>query len=139
MRQAVFVAGDAVFRAIEKNDRLYVSYVHKLGVSLIRDDRLVLAFGDVAIVPLGNSVSVDFQAGEEDGERQTVRSVTADSETKEVLFGDVIKIGSYDVYEERSYCIAISTVAMPQLKVAVIRSAILSEYLGRSNVVNWDQ
>ena len=150
VRQAVFIAGDAVFMVIEPDDHFYVSRTGcgSLGVSLIRHDTLVVAFGAVTSVPLGTTVNVERGSDAPGLSSDTWVRASVNGETESVRARDEVRVGSYDVYMDHSWnvgepgideCMSISLEAIPKLKVAAMRSAILSGHDGGIRIVRWDQ
>jgi hypothetical protein len=139
-RQVVFPAGDAVFKAVKHGDRLFVACTlcATFGVSLIRDDELVLAFGSVTYVPLGTTVNVvrgpELTRSDYEPLDDTWIEVSSGGNTNRVRSRQVQSVGAYEVYLERSWNLgvpgddeqaSIAIAAVDGLPIAAMRSAIL--------------
>lgn len=103
-RQVRFLVGDAVFRQARPGDRLFVTHTGNsgLGVSLLRAGRLVLAFGAVGGLPLGDTVRLivgsTHGASEEDS---SFLQVSAEGRQARIRTRELRKVGPYMVYMER--------------------------------------
>ena len=150
-RQVVFSAGSAVFEAVKPGDSLFVTHTAtaEFGVSLTRDDELVLAFGAVAHVPLGQTVDVVPGPSVESSFepiKDTWLEVSCGGHTERLRSRQVRRVGAYPVYLEHSWNFgipgnhaqgSIAIAADESLSIASMRSAILMAASGR-RFVQWD-
>ena len=138
-RQVVFSAGDAVFKAVRSGDSLFLTHTGsaEFGISLIRDDELVLAFGAIARVPLGQTVEVVRGPSVEPSDRpieDTWLEVSSGGHTERFRSRQTRRVGAYQVYLEHSWNFgipgndaqgSIAIAAAEGLPIATMRSAIL--------------
>ena len=147
--------GDAVHLAAQPGDRLYVirTGAGAIGLSLLREERLVLAIGCVTAVPLGKDIKIirrqsgprhleDFRGLSCD----TWLEFTVGSEHLNLKDRDEIEVGGYHLYlEHRCFagvpgvdeCVSISIADKSALRIAAMRSAILLGN-GYLKITRWD-
>ncbi len=148
--KASFAAGDALQRFACDGDALHLERdaLGSIGISLLRDGRLVLAFGALGGVPTG---SVSVRCGPEiesldaegwkrfDVQARLDRWVTfaVDGEQCELRQGESACIGEYDIYLDRcwrpgipgvSLNAAVALAGVQGLRDATVRSAVLVGY-----------
>ena len=153
VRNASFATGNAVPLAARPGDRLYLvrTGTGGIGLSLLRQERVVLAIGAIAAVPLGR----DIQAIRHSEGMNNWKHVSADTTWLEFRVGNeqlilkergVSEIGDYYIYIERCWeygepgtdeCVSVCVADDSAMKIAAIRSAIL---LGNGNLktTRWD-
>jgi hypothetical protein len=151
LRNASFWIGDVVPVAARPGDWLYVVRTGSggIGLSLLRDERLVLAIGAVAVVPLGTDVGA-VRRSDNDGFDLRVRDCWLEfqvgSEHVEVRNRGLTELGGYQIYLEHCWdasiggsdeCVAMSAANNPAINLACLRSAVL---LGNSQIklTRWD-
>jgi hypothetical protein len=153
VRNASFAIGNAVPLAARPGDRLYLvrTGLGGIGLSLLRQERVVLAIGAIAAVPLGREV----QAIRHSEGMNHWNHFAADTSWLEFRVGSerlilrergVSEIGDYYIYIERGWeygepgtdeCVSVCVADDSAMKIAAIRSAIL---LGNGDLktTNWD-
>ena len=132
--------GDAVFIAVRAGDRIHFGRggTTDLGVSVMRGEELVVAFGCAHLVPIGD-MSVQVDPGH--------AVIGFRSDGNEVKLGERERgqVADFDLYVERlpeggfpgkTECVAISRRALG-LDVAAMRSAILLASSGQK-IIGWD-
>ncbi len=150
VRNASFAIGDAVPLSARPGDRLYLIRTGsgQIGLSLLREERLVLAIGAVTAVPLGRDIVtrkrpknswdefirdtwLEFRFGE-------AQLILRERETRETA--------GYHIYIEHGWepgtpgtdeCVSMSVIDNPSLTIAAMRSAIL---VGNADLkmTDWD-
>ena len=151
LRNASFLIGDAVPLAARPGDWLYVVRTGRggFGLSLLRDERLVLAVGAVAAVPLGTEIWAaerPHNVGFAEGVPEFWLELHLGSEQVELRDRGLTEVGGHQIYLERCWaggipgtdeCVAISVAHNPAINLASLRSAIL---LGNSQtkLTRWD-
>lgn len=151
VRNVSFAIGDAVPLSARPGDRLYLKRTGAGGIalSLLRQERLVLATGAITAVPLGRDFHtskrpkitngndpvfdtwLEFRVGNE-------KLILREREAKE--------IGDYHIYIEHGWedgvpgtdeCVSVSLFDDPSIMIAAMRSAIL---VGNGNLkmTRWD-
>jgi hypothetical protein len=151
-RNVSFAIGDAVPRSARPGDRLYLVRTGSggIGLSLLRQDRLILAIGAVTAVPLGTNI----QARPEPVDEEPWETPNADTwlefrvgnEQSNLRERAASVIGNYHIYVERCWrpglpgtdeCVSMTLEDDSAMKLAAIRSAIL---LGNGDLkmTHWD-
>lgn len=151
-RNSSFVIGDAVPLSARPYDRLHVVRTGSggIGLSLLRENKLVLAIGAVTAVPLGMNINV-FERPERKGLMSAYTAETSlefqvESEQLHLKDRGVTTIGPYEVYIEHCWqdgipgvdeCVSLCGANDPAINIASIRSAVL---LGHSDlkITRWD-
>jgi hypothetical protein len=153
VRNASFAIGNAVQLAAHPGDRLYLvrTGAGGMGLSLLREERLVLAIGAIARVPLGK----DVQALRNSEGMDHWDYLAADTSWLEFRVGseqlilrerEVSEMGDYYIYMERGWadgtpgtdeCVSICVADDSTMKIAAIRSAILLGN-GALKMTSWD-
>ena len=153
VRNVSFPVGRAVPLAARPGDRLYVVRTGSggIGLSLLRQEKLVLAIGAVAEVPLGPGVEA-VRYWEDTDKWQFV---AADNSWLEFRVGkeqarlrerEVLEIENCSIYVERGWsagipgideCVSVCVADDPAVKLESMRSAIL---LGNASltITDWD-
>jgi hypothetical protein len=152
VRNVSFAIGDAVPLSARPGDRLYLVRTGSggIGLSLLRQERLVLATGAVTAVPLGRDIQsircpritnswndplldtwLEFRIGDE-------QLILREREATE--------IGGYHIYIEHGWedgvpgtdeCVSVSVLDNPSMMIAAMRSAILVAN-GDLKTTRWD-
>jgi hypothetical protein len=152
VRNASFRIGSAVPLLAQPGDRLYTIRTGSggIGLSLVRDQRLVLVIGAVTAVPLGTDVlAIQRPARIGDFDRRIRDSwleFRVGTEQAELREREMSQIGAYSVYVEYCWrdgipgtdeCVSMCVADNQALSIAALRSAIL---LGRSDmkITRWD-
>ena len=157
--KASFAAGDVVKRFARDGDALYLGRdgTGAIGVSLLRHDSLVLAFGALGVVPAGSIggrcgpeiTSFDAEALEKFQEQARADrwvTFTAPSEQCELRQGESARLGGYDIYLDRCWTLgipgislnaAIALAGVPGLRDATVRSAVLIGY-SSIRITGWE-
>lgn len=152
LRNASFAIGDAVTLSAHPGDQLHVIRTGSggIGLSLLRDDRLVLAIGCVTAVPLGFNINVIKGPRSHkpfpDPLCDTRLEFQVESESLILRNRVLTQLGDCEIYVERSWqdgipgvdeCVSICRGDDPAVKIASVRSAIL---LGNSplKMTRWD-
>ena len=152
LRNFSFGIGDAVPLSARPGDQLYVLRTGSggIGLSLLRENRLVLAIGAVTAVPLGMNVAVTMgpRGGKLINNPPTDPRLdfSVDGETLLLRERGLTRIGDYQVYIERSWedgipgtdeCVSIARVDSQEINIASVRSAVI---LGQSEMkmTSWD-
>jgi hypothetical protein len=153
VRNVSFAIGNAVPLAARPGDRLYLvrTGAGGIGLSLLRQERVVLAIGAIAAVPLGR----DLQAISHSEGMNHWRHFAADTSWLEFRVGserlilrerEVSEIGDYYIYIERVWgdgvpgtdeCVSVCVADDSAMKIAAIRSAILLGN-GKLKMTSWD-
>jgi len=152
LRNFSFAIGDAVSLSARPGDQLYVvrTGCGGIGISLLRENRLVLAIGAVTAVPLG--INVDIVISPKGGTlfdkspADPRLDFNVDGETMVLSERGLTRIGDYQIYIEHSWedgipgineCVSISRVDTQEINIAPLRSAVL---LGQSEMkmTSWD-
>jgi hypothetical protein len=152
VRSASFAVGDAIPVAAQPGDKLHVVRTGRggIGLSLLREDRLVVATGAVTAVPLGTNITV-IQGphglyGFEELRGKEWIELQLGSEKLVLRERGVTTIGDYEVYFEHGWefgypgideCASICGATDPDVKLACIRSAALLGY-GDMQLNHWD-
>src|SRR5262245_54427792 len=129
VRMISFPIGNAVCLAARTGDKLYVvrTVSAGIGLSLLREEKLILAIGAINRVPLGNS---------------GVTTATYDWFHE----GDAAEVGNYYIYVERVWksgipgtdeCVSVCFADDSRMRIATMRSAILLAN-GEQRIVSWD-
>ena len=152
LRNASFWIGDSVPLAARPGDRLHLirTGCGGIGLSLLREERLVLAIGAARSVPLGANINVivgperqkifDARRGE------TWLEFKIESKTLIMRNREFTTIGDYQIYIERCWeygipgtdeCVSMCAADSAAVNVASIRSAVL---LGNRDLkmTDWD-
>lgn len=130
-----FPVGDVVFRVAQAGDVLNLVRTGSgdLGLSILREDRAVLALGAIAAVPLGAHLRVANRVPEPEGPERCVQ-VDVGGVSQVLRARESIQVAGYDVYCERACtchpdgpdeCLAIVEAGNPTVTNAAIRSAVL--------------
>lgn len=152
LRNASFAIGDAIFLSAKPGDELHVIRTGSggLGLSLLREDRLVLAIGCVTSVPLGTNINVikgpRSRKAFPDPLCDTRLEFQVENESLVLRDRTLTQLGDCEIYVERSWqvgipgvdeCVSICRGDDPAVKIASVRSAIL---LGNSplKMTHWD-
>ena len=152
LRNFSFAIGDAVPLSARPGDQLYVVRTGSggIGLSLLRENRLVLAIGAVTAVPLG--VNIEVSIGPRSGKilpnpaTDPRLDFSIDGETMVLRERGLTRIGDYQVYIEHSWedgipgtdeCVSISRGGDQRIDVASMRSAILLAR-GEMKMTDWD-
>jgi hypothetical protein len=152
LRNASFWIGDSVPLAACPGDRLHLirTGCGGIGLSLLREKRLILAIGAVRAVPLG--ANIDVIVGPErqdifDAHRvETWLEFKIESKTLILRNRGLTTIGDYQIYIERRWedgipgtdeCVSMCAANSAEVNVAAIRSAVL---LGNGDLkmTHWD-
>ncbi len=152
VRNTSFRIGDAVPVAARAGDRLYVvrTGCGGIGLSLLRDNQLVLALGAVTGVPLGNNIQVNREPKgswlHEEHLRDTWLEFEAGSEQVRLRKRGITEVGNYQIYVESCWeygipgtdeCVSVSVTNNPPVNLASLRSAILLRN-GDFKLTHWD-
>ena len=152
VRNASFTIGDAVPLAARPGDRLYLvrDYSGGIGLSLLRQGRLVLALGVVTEVPLGKDIQIIRCASKtepwEDLEPDTWLDLRVGSDQLILREREAKELGGYHIYMEHGWsdgvpvmgeCLSLSVLDSPSLMIAAMRSAILIAN-GSLKITRWD-
>ena len=153
-RQVVVPAGDAIFKTCKAGDTLYLSHTPcaTFGVSLIRQNELILALGAVTHVPLGKTVSAKrgpaLSSTTDECLEDTWLEVSNRGDTQKIRSRQVLTVGAYEVYLERAWNVGIpgddeqASIAVATeegLAIAAVRSTILlANARGDSSWRDWD-
>ena len=152
IREASFAAGDAVMTCIRAGDVAHISRSSAggVGISIIRDNQLILALGAASEVPLGD---LSIRKGPEStwtpqgpNDEDTWLEFTVGSESRTLRARESARLGSYDLYVERCWvpgipgtdeCVGISRDQIPAQRDIAMRSAVL---LGNADLklTGWD-
>ena len=149
VRNASFPLGNAVALAASPGDRLYVvrTGCGGIGLSLLRNEQLLLAIGAVTAVPLGNDVQVIKMPYRRDSlARHTWLECKVGREHVKLNERGISDIGNYQIYIESCWadgvpgtdeCVAMSMSNLPPVNQASLRGAIL---LGNGvlKLTHWD-
>jgi hypothetical protein len=152
VRNVSFAIGDAVPLSARPGDRLNLVRTGSggIGLSLLRQDRLILAAGAVTAIPLGTNIQAKRDSLDEElwetPNADTWLDFRVGSEQSILRGRDVSVIGNYHIYIERCWrsglpgtdeCVAISLGEDSAMKLAAMRSAIL---LGNGvlKMTRWD-
>ena len=152
LRNFSFAIGDAVPLAARPGDQLYVVRTGGggIGLSLLRENRLVLAIGAVRAVPLGMNVNIIIgpRGGKLFNNPPTDPRLdfNVDGETIVLRERGLTTIGNYQIYIEHSWadgipgtdeCVSISRLDSQEINIASVRSAVM---LGQSEMkmTSWD-
>ena len=153
VRNVSFRIGNAVSLSARPVDQLYLvrTGAGGIGLSLLRQERLVLAIGAIAAVPLGRDVqTIRHSEGMDHWEH-----LAADTSWLEFRVGseqlifrerEVSEIGDYYIYIERGWeygvpgtdeCVSVCVAESAAMQIAAMRSAIL---LGNAELktTSWD-
>jgi hypothetical protein len=150
VRNVSFPIGDAVRLVARPGDQLFLvrTGCGGIGLSLLRDEKLILATGAITSVPLGPDMKVI--AGPDDYDplspSDTWLEFSVEGERVKLRERDVAEQGSYFTYVERCWkmgipgtnsCVSVCLRDDLALRVAAIRSAILLAN-GNLKLVSWD-
>ena len=149
VRNASFLIGDAVKLVARPGDKFYVTRTGSggIGMSVLREQELILATGAVTAVPLGHEVKTIRHPEEAwNFASETWLEFRIRNQSIVLRERETAEVEGYHVYVERPWqsgvpgtdeCVSVSQTADPLIKVAAMRSAIL---LGNSGLklVNWD-
>jgi hypothetical protein len=151
VRNVSFPIGDAVKLAARAGDRLYLvrTACGGMGLSLLRDEKLILATGATSRVPLGR----DIQVVEDDTDFD-LTNLRVDIPLEFIVQGERFTLREREVLEKRGYhiyvercwkdgipgtdeCVSLCLADSSAIKIAAMRSAIL---LGNGDlkIVKWD-
>jgi len=152
VRNVSFAIGDAVPLSARPGDRLYLvrTGAGGIGLSLLRQERLVLATGAVTAVPLGR----DFHTIRRPGNKDSWKSPLLDTwlefriGKEQVILREreTTEIGGYNIYVEHGWkdgvpgtdeCVSVSALDGPSMMIAAMRSAILVAN-GVLKMTGWD-
>jgi len=152
VRNTSFQVGNAVPLASSPGDRLYVVRTGSggIGLSLLRNEQLILAIGAVTAVPLGNNVQVNKgpkgQFRFSDDFKHTWLEFKVGNEQLKLSDRRVTDIANYQIYVESCWedgipgideCVSISIAHVPPVNLACLRSAILLRN-GYLKLTGWD-
>jgi len=152
VRNVSFPIGDAVCIAARAGDHLYVSRTGAggIGMSLLRQQRLILATGAITAVPLGADIQASISSGNaqdwEDAAAEARIEVRIGSEQLSLRKREVAKIGDYHIYIERCWengmpgtaeCVSLSVTHEAALQHPAMRAAILLGN-GAMKMTYWD-
>lgn len=152
VRNVSFPIGDAVALAARPGDQLCLkrTFIAGIGLSLLRQQRLILAIGAITEVPLGK----DMQAIRRSEDTIDVDNDHADTwlelriwnERSILREREVEDLGGYHIYIERCWkygdpgtdeCASVSVADDSAMKIAAMRSAILLGN-GHLKITDWD-
>ncbi|HXT63255.1 MAG TPA: hypothetical protein VN696_09485 [Pyrinomonadaceae bacterium] len=151
-RNTSFFIGDAAQQVARPDDQLYVSRTGAggIGMSVLRQQELVLAIGAIARLPLGKGIEVrGGPAGSHDPERvskETWLEFRAGEEQLILHDREVGTFANYDIYVERCWecgtpgvdeCVAMSLSGDDRVRRAAMRGAILLA-AGPLKITSWD-
>ena len=152
VRNVSFPIGDAVCTTARAGDRLYLTRTGAggIGMSLLRQQKLILATGAITAVPLGPDIQASISSGNahdwEDAAAEARIEFRAGSEQLSLREREVAKIGDYHIYIERCWehgmpgtdeCVSLSVTDDSALQIAAIRAAILLGN-GAMKMTRWD-
>ena len=152
LRNFSFDIGDAVPLSARAGDQLFLVRTGSGGIALsvLRENRLVLAIGAVTAVPLGSDIDIlkgPRGAGIFNNPPTDPRlDFSVAGETMVMRDRGLTTLADYQIYVERSWedgipgideCVSISRINSHQIDIASLRSAVL---LGRreTKMTNWD-
>jgi hypothetical protein len=151
LRNASFPIGDVVMLAARAGDRLYVVRTGRggIGLSLLREQRLVLAIGAVTAVPLGMNIKVIQMPKDHHGwgaRGDEWLDFEIESKQLTLRMRGVSRAADYEIYVEHCWevgipgveeCVSICSGANSAINIASLRSAVL---LGHSplKLTRWD-
>jgi hypothetical protein len=141
VRHASFPAGDAVGLTARPGDRLYLcrTGTGDVGLSLLRQHRLILAVGTASAIPHGAGLEVIAGSDRADEvwtgySANTWLEFSAGGERLMLREREFSMVGEYHVYVERSWesgmpgseeCISVCVPGDEAVRIAAIRSAVL--------------
>ena len=151
MRNVSFPIGDAVKLAARPGDQLYLVRTGSGGIalSLLRQEKLILATGAITSVPLGRDIQEVRRAADVDPrgfEVDTWLELSVQSERLILREREVLEKGGYHIYVERCWedgepgtdeCVSLCLADDSAMKIAAMRSAILLAN-GGLKMVAWD-
>jgi hypothetical protein len=150
-RNVSFPIGDAVRQIAQPGDQLYLVRTGRggIGLSLIRQEKLILATGAIGRVPLGKDIQVVYSDDDIDPEDFGIKSpleLRVKGERLILRERDVLEAEGYHIYVERCWeddipgtdeCVSLCLTVDSAIKTAAMRSAILLAN-GDLKIVSWD-
>ena len=152
LRNTSFAIGNAVPLTAHPGDRLHLVRTGSggIGLSLLREGRLVLAIGAVTAVPLGANINVTIGPRRQNpvaySRSESWLEFKIKSETLVLKDRGLTSIGDYQIYIERCWedgipgtdeCVSICAANGPAVNVESIRSAVLLSN-GDLKMTHWD-
>ena len=152
VRNVSCAIGDSVPLSARPGDRLYLVRTGSggIGLSLLRQDRLILATGAVTEVPLGTNIQARGDSVDKDlwetPNAETWLEFRVGSEQSILREREMSTIGDYHIYIERCWrwgmpgtdeCVSMSLADDSAMKLAAMRSAILLGN-GLLKMTSWD-
>lgn len=150
-RNISFSFGDPISHSARPGDRLYLVRTGSgaIGLSVLRQQRLILAVGAVTAVPLGRDLQIVRGSASQDSwdpRTDTWLEFRAESEQLILIDREVREIGDYQIYIEHRWeygapgtdeCVSVCVADNSALKIAAMRSAILLSN-GNWKTTHWD-
>jgi hypothetical protein len=152
MRTVSIPIGDAVNLSARTDDQLYLIRTASggIGLSVLRQQRLILAIGAVTAVPLGKNMRVTIgpEGGDvwENPSADTWLEFGVQSETLKLREREEREAGGYYIYVERCWeygipgtdeCVSVCFMDNSAMKIAAIRSAVMLANCGMKGG-GWD-
>ncbi len=152
VRNVSFAIGDAVPLSACPGDRLYLVRTGSggVGLSLFRQERLILAIGAITAVPLGTDIQTTRHPKVTKSQRGPYRNTWLEfrvgNEQRTLHQRETIEIGGYQIYVEHCWeddtpgtdeCVSVRALDNPSTMIAAIRSAILIAN-GYMKMTHWD-
>jgi hypothetical protein len=152
LRNVSFPIGDAVTLTAHPGDQLYLIRTGEggIGMSLLRQQRLILAAGAITEIPLGRDMqAIRGSEGTNDWDNPAADNwleFRVRSEQLNLREREVTEIGGYHIYIERCWkygepgtdeCVSVSVADDSAMKIATMRSGILLGN-GSLKMTDWD-